>query len=167
MPSRPRSFELEPCEVMSRNGVGSSVPFWYTRTTPPFSVINIRPSGAKAMPVANGRLLATTSSTKPDGVKVMIASEGPGFPRTASPASRDRVKLRNRLERPRRTDQRESDFTLITAAFPFIHQRLARAPETPPLDRPCRLPVSDPIRDGPNAVSGSPGLVTGGCSLPE
>ena len=72
---------------MSRKGVGRSVPFWYTRTTPPFSVMNIRPSGAKAMPVANGRLLATTSSTNPDGVKVIVASDGAGRPTMAMAAS--------------------------------------------------------------------------------
>ena len=46
--------------------------------------MNSRPSGANAMPVANGSPLATTSSMKPDGVKTMVASDRTGRPATAA-----------------------------------------------------------------------------------
>src|SRR5262249_7337251 len=109
---------------MSRKGVGSSVPFWYTRTTPPFSVMNMRPSGAKAIPVANGRLLATTSSTNPDGVNVMVASDGADRPITAKAARTARAHARNRPRPPRRTHEvQDSDSTLISK-LPFVHHSL-------------------------------------------
>ena len=38
--------------------------------------MNSRPSGAKAMPVANGSPLAMVSSMKPEGVKVSVACAG-------------------------------------------------------------------------------------------
>src|SRR5262245_58229126 len=142
---------------MSTNGVGSSVPFWYTRTTPPLRAMNIRPSGAKAIPVANGRLLATMSSTKPDGVKVMSASDRTGLPTTPSAARRATPHTSRRLDRPWRAHQLgESDLTLISKHFlSFISELLAHL-TTGPMDGPCRLPASDSPWDGPNPAAGLP-----------
>jgi hypothetical protein len=48
----------------STNGVGSSAPPRSTRTTPPFSAMNIVPSGANAKPTPRLSPLATRTSSK-------------------------------------------------------------------------------------------------------
>ncbi len=160
-PRSPRSLEVATWELMSRNGVGSSVPFWYTRTTPPLSVTNIRPSGAKAMPVANGRLLATTSSTKPDGVKVMIASDRCGVPSTTRAASRPATHASARLRAARGTStarQIRLD-THSGTSFSFgIDSSLSSKNLWTPRTLPASLP--SPHRDALTSVFGSfrPGL---------
>ena len=60
-----------------RTASAAALPFCQTRTTPLFSAMKIRPSGAKAMPVAKGRLLATRSVVKPVGWKLTTARAGP------------------------------------------------------------------------------------------
>ena len=154
MPRRPRSFEFETWEVMSTKGVGRSAPFWYTRTTPPFSVMNIRPSGAKAIPVANGRLLATTSSTNPDGVNVIVASEGAGRPTIAMAASTARPHARRRLRPPPHAHQVEdSDSTLISYFLSFTT-------DSPTASDGPRAGHAEPppilLRDASNPDAGSP-----------
>ena len=64
-PSRPRSPDAFTVSVT--NGVGSSAPSLITRSRPPCSQTNRRPSGANCMAVGLARPLATCDSVNPAG----------------------------------------------------------------------------------------------------
>jgi hypothetical protein len=69
-PQNPRSSKVFTLDEMSRNGVGSTLPFLMMRMTPFFCHTKMRPSGANAIPTSeNGLNVATVSVVNAGSVK--------------------------------------------------------------------------------------------------
>ncbi len=74
MPRRPLSPNVSTGSVT--NGAASNAPFFITRTSPPFSVTNSRPSGANSIAVGRSRPPTRRESVKPDGSADALKRKG-------------------------------------------------------------------------------------------
>ncbi len=169
MPMRPRSPD-ESTDNDTNDGPRSS-PFFTTRTLPPCSAMNTRPSGATASAVGLARSAVTTASTNPDRTGAALAVPPVTTTNVANAATTQNADGRRRIARAWHSVRRSgpSRSVIIDAVSGRLYDlRSSSRVRTPKPVPPALMSASSAsAHAGPAMSRCAPGLAVGHERLEE